>query len=213
MGKHKGRMLYGCAFWIPLFLIAFVGYNAVTAPDKFWNDLFFRPVIQRELPLLGFIITVGIIYLTGALFEIPWGRRLIMIFFGYIPLFGKLIALQGSFSSTLHTLKSGCVCIAFTGETPFRSAAITSIRKTKYDYLVTVAFLGLIPDVRQIKPSATVFAREVIENGHTKYRLYSLATALQLEFGAGITLAENALGDFVEVSLREVLKSEGYINE
>lgn len=212
MGKHIKRILYVFAVCLPLFLIGFVVYHIIALPDQFLNKYFFEKAFGKSFPLLGFITALIIAYLIGTFFETKWGRHLATVL-KCIPFFGQLIVLQGSVSSALQTLKSGCLCMPFASNTPFRSAAITSVRRTKYDYLITVAFLGLLPDVRQFEPSESVFAREVIENGKTKHRLYSIATAMQLEFGAGITLAEDALSDFVKVPLLKVLKDEGYIKE
>ena len=213
MGKHKVRLFYAFAFLIPVFLIAFLGYKIVTLPDKFWNDILFRPVFGRNFPLLGFIITFAFVYLTGLLLETSRGRRLIMVLFGYIPLFGKLITLQGNVSSAIHTMKAGCICAPFAADQPFRSAVITAVLKTKDSYLVTAAFLGGIPDIRHLEPSVMVKAREVKVNGQTHYRFYPLAIGLQLELGAGITLADDALRDWVKVPLYKVLIDEGYIKE
>lgn len=178
--------------------------------DQFWNDLLWQPLLGKSLPLVGFVLSIVIIYLIGTFNETKSGAWLHENILSRIPIIGSLLSSFNPKSREVLQKARGFILAPFWDG--YRPAKLTAVLKKKKGYFGVVTYLTTPPTVQTLEDSTPIYALEIVEKDGIKYGVIPTDTSIRLELSAGTTVPADALKDAKKIPLSEFLRSYKFIN-
>lgn len=210
MNKHGWRLLSGAIMVICLFVPYKIIQYVISYGDDFWNDLLWQPLFAKNLPLVGFILSIIIIYLIGAANETKWGTWVHENILKRIPLIGSLLSSFNPKSRQVLQEAKGFILAPFWDG--YRPAKLTSVLRKKKGYFGIVTYLTTPPTVQTLEDTTLIYALRLETKDGTKYGVIPTDTSIRIELSAGTTVPENALETAEKITLGEFLRSYKFIN-
>lgn len=210
MNKHGWRMLSGfimlVCIAVPYKIIRYI----ISYGDQFWNDLLWQPLLGKSLPLVGFILSIIVVYLIGAVNETKFGAWLHEKIISRVPIAGSLLSSFNPKSREVLQKAKGFILAPFWDG--YRPAKLTAVLKKKSGYFGVVTYLTTPPTVQTLEDSTLIYALEIVEKDGIKYGVIPTDTSVRLELSAGTTVPADALANAEKIPLGKFLRSYQFIN-
>lgn len=206
MGKHFWHFFNGCVIVLPLVIFYKFLRFTVEYGDKIGNDILFYPLLSRNIPVAGFLISVIFIYGVGLIKTTKWGTRIHNKIMGSVPLLGKVFTAPTAASQTLLRYTNGFIYAPI--QNGYRPARFTAAFRTKNGSWWTILFFPMLPTgTTQAYPDSTIIY--ALKNGET-YSVFSTEIGLRAEFTAGTTVSEKSFQDLVPVTIKEFWETQRF---
>lgn len=228
MNKHVWRILVGVFVVFTPFLLYKALRFVVSYGDSIWNDLFLQKFWFKDVPFVGFLLILLILYCVGWFKETKVGTWLHEKFIERIPIFGKIFVSPNVQSQEVLRRINGFVFgPIFDGYRPARITAVFRIKDGRVwvtltfpmfpvamsqsypGHAVIYAIERTVKGDRRLEPVPEIMTRE-LNNGFT---VFSTEIGLRLEFTGGTTVPENAFINLSPVTLEEFLKSQHLLED
>src|SRR3989338_5903102 len=129
MSKHLWRFAGGIVVFMTFYLPYRFGKYIVVSADEFWNKSILEKILGRELPFLGFFISIALFYFIGAANETRialWLREKLL---NKIPILNKFLASLSPQSKNVIQGSKGFFLAPFWDG--YRPAKLTAVLKKK----------------------------------------------------------------------------------
>lgn len=210
MNKHLWRFAGGAVVFMTFYLPYIFGKYIVVSADEFWNKVLLEKIWGRELPFLGFFLSVAIFYLIGAANETRlaiWIREKLLI---RIPVLNKFFSFLSPQAKKVIQESKGFFLAPFWDG--YRPAKLTAVLKNKHGNFGVFCYLTIPPTVQVLPDSVIIYVLEKITAGEKEIYLIPSDTAIRIEFSAGMTISEDALKDAIPITLADFLQSKKLTN-
>lgn len=204
MDKHFWHFFNGCVIVLPLIIFYKFLRFMIEYGDKIGNDILFYPILSRNIPVAGFLISVILIYSVGLIKITKWGIWIHNKIIGSIPLVGKVFTAPTAASQILLRHMNGFVYAPI--QDGYRPARFTAAFRTKNGSWWTILFFPMLPTgTTQAYPDSVIIY--ALKTGKT-YSVFSTETGLRAEFTAGTTVSEKSFQDLVPVTIKEFWETQ-----
>ncbi|HEY4495272.1 MAG TPA: hypothetical protein VJC01_02375 [Candidatus Paceibacterota bacterium] len=211
MSKHLWRFAGGIVVFMTFYLPYRFGKYIVVSADEFWNKSILEKILGRELPFLGFFISIALFYFIGAANETRialWLREKLL---NKIPILNKFISSLSAQSKNVIQGSKGFFLAPFWDG--YRPAKLTAVLKKKSGNFGVFCYMTIPPTVQVLPDSVIIYVLEKIKADEREIYLIPSDTAIRIEFSAGTTIPENALKDAIPITLADFLRSRKLIKE
>lgn len=221
MNKHIWRIIVGGLLVFTPFLIYRVIRLAVEAGDDIVHEIIFGPLGVKSIPVVGFLLLLGIMYAVGWAKETKAG-----VWLERIPWVGKLFVSPSKESQeVLSRIKGFIFGPIWNGYRPARFSAIFPLRRG--GWWVQLTFVGFPLPITQGYPSEAIIYAIEKRNGakrdfdaipeeleeafrRGRFTVFTTEVGLRVEFTAGTTVPIGALFDLAPIALGDFLRSQGF---
>lgn len=209
MSKYLWRLVGGIVVFMTFYLPYRFGKYIVVSADEFWNKGLLEKVLGRELPFLGFFISIALFYLIGTANETKWAIWFREKLLNKIPILNKFLSSLSVQSKNVIQGSKGFFLAPFWDG--YRPAKLTAVLKKKSGNFGVFCYMTIPPTVQVLPDSVIIYVLEKT----TEKEIYLIPsdTAIRIEFSAGTTIPENALEDAIPITLADFLRSRKLVKE
>ena len=211
MNKHLWRIAGGAVVFLTFYLPYRFGKYIVVSADEFWNKGLLENVFGRELPFLGFFISIALFYFIGAANETRWAIWFREKLLNKIPILNKFLSSLSVQSKNVIQGSKGFFLAPFWDG--YRPAKLTAVLKKKNGNFGVFCYMTIPPTVQVLPDSVIIYVLEKIKADEREIYLIPSDTAIRIEFSAGTTIPENALENAVPITLADFLYSRKLVKE
>ena len=211
MSKHLWRFAGGIVVFMTFYLPYRFGKYIVVSADEFWNKSILEKILGRELPFLGFFISIALFYFIGAANETRialWLREKLL---NKIPILNKFLSSLSPQAKKIIQESKGFFLAPFWDG--YRPAKLTAVLKKKSGNFGVFCYMTIPPTVQVLPDSVIIYVLEKTTEDEREIYLIPSDTAIRIEFSAGTTIPENALKDAVPITLADFLRSRKFVKE
>ena len=211
MSKHLWRLAGGAVVFMTFYLPYSFGKYIIFSTDEFWNKSLLEKIFRREVPFLGFFLSIALFYLIGAANETRialWLREKLL---SRVPVLNKLLSSLSPQSKNVIQGSKGFFLAPFWDG--YRPAKLTAILKKKNGNFGVFCYMTIPPTVQVLPDSVTIYVLEKTMADKREIYLIPGDTAARIEFTAGTTIPENALENAIPITLADFLRSRKLIKE
>lgn len=211
MNKHLWRLVGGIMVFMTFYWPYRFGKYIVAIADEFWNKGLLEKVLGRELPFLGFFLSIALFYLIGTANETRWALWLREKLLSKIPVLNKFFSSLNPQAKKIMQESKGFFLAPFWDG--YRPAKLTAVLKKKSGNFGVFCYMTIPPTVQVLPDSVIVYILEKTIAEEKEIYLIPGDTAIRIEFSAGTTIPENALQDAIPITLADFLRSRKLVKE
>ncbi len=209
MNKHLWRIIGGAVVFMTFYLPYRFGKYIVVSADEFWNKSLLEKVLGSEVPFLGFVLSIALFYLIGAVNETRWALWFREKLLNRIPILNKFLSsLSPQAKKVIQGSKGFFLAPFWDG---YRPAKLTAVLKKKNGNFGVFCYMTIPPTVQVLPDSVIIYVLEKTILDEREIYLIPGDTAIRIEFSAGTTIPENALEDAVPITLAEFLRLRKFV--
>ena len=211
MSKHLWRVMGGLVVFITFYLPYKLAEYVVSSGDEFWNKIILQKALGRELPFVGFAITITLFYLIGAANETRWALWLREKLLNRVPVLNKFLSALNPEAKKIMQESKGFFLAPFWDG--YRPAKLTAVLKKKSGNFGVFCYMTVPPTVQVLPDSAVIYVLERTNKNEREIYLMPSDTAIRIELSAGTTVPEDALKDAVAITLADFLRSKKFVKD
>lgn len=209
MNKHLWRTIGGAVVFMTFYLPYRFGKYIVVSADEFWNKSILEKVLGSEVPFLGFVLSIALFYLIGAVNETRWALWLREKLLNRIPILNKFLSSLSPQAKKVMQGSKGFFLAPFWDG--YRPAKLTAVLKKKNGNFGVFCYMTIPPTVQVLPDSVIIYVLEKTILDEREIYLIPGDTAIRIEFSAGTTIPENALEDAIPITLAEFLRLRKFV--
>ncbi|MDO8500158.1 MAG: hypothetical protein Q7S66_05930 [bacterium] len=223
MNRYAWWFSKGLIIVLPVFILYVFSKSIIEYGDAIWNKILFQPFFSRDIPFLGFILSIVALILIGLVSETRFGKGVQENLISRIPVVGKMFtSLSPKSQQAVRKVNGFIFAPIWGGYRPARVLAVFPIGNGGH---MAQLWFPIIPPTTQVYPDSTIvyaIRRRVGEVSLVnsladsefvnEYAVFPTEIGLRVEFSGGTTVPERSFIDLVPVTLGEFLHSQHLVN-